>query len=61
VIRRITFGLKIRPTMQYGVMTYAMPPHSTGASTTVTMTDGGSNYPLEFGVTETQPLPIAPP
>ncbi|MDQ2859035.1 MAG: hypothetical protein M3R53_10345 [Candidatus Eremiobacteraeota bacterium] len=51
----------VRVPQQYGIMTYEMPPHSTGASTTDTMTDGGSNYPLEFGVTDTQPLPVAPP
>ena len=45
----------------YWLTTYQLPPHSTGASTTVTMTDGGSFYPLEFGVTETQPLPYTPP
>ena len=45
----------------YGVMTYRLPPHSTGASTTVTMTDGGSSYPLEFGVTEERPFPYIPP
>lgn len=44
----------------YGVMTYDLAPHSTGATTTVTMTDGGSYYPLEFGVTDAQPLPYAP-
>jgi len=45
----------------YGVMTYNLPPHSTGSSTIVTMTDGGSFYPLEFGITETPPLPTTPP
>jgi hypothetical protein len=25
------------------------------------MTDGGSNYPLEFGMTESLPLPNTPP
>ena len=45
----------------YWLTTYEMPPHSTGASTTVTMTDGGSFYPVEFGVTDTQPLPYTPP
>ncbi len=35
----------------YGEMTYALPPHSNGASTIVTTTDGGSFNPLEFGIT----------
>ncbi len=46
---------------QYRVMTYQLPPQSKGASTTITMTDGGSFYPLEFGVTATPPLPTTPP
>lgn len=45
----------------YWFMTYLLPPHATGASTTLTMTDGGSYYPIEFGMTETRPLPITPP
>lgn len=45
----------------YWLATYQLPPHSTGASTTVTMTDGGSFYPLEFGVTVNQPQPYTPP
>ncbi|HEY0381335.1 MAG TPA: hypothetical protein VGC72_03970 [Candidatus Elarobacter sp.] len=45
----------------YWITTYQLLPHSTGATTTVTMTDGGSFYPVEFGVTETQPLPYTPP
>ncbi|MBD5656201.1 MAG: hypothetical protein IAI50_13640 [Candidatus Eremiobacteraeota bacterium] len=51
----------VRLPRAYGVMTYQLPPHSTGATTTETMTDGGSSYPLEFGVTEDQPFPYAPP
>lgn len=46
---------------QYKVMTYTLPAGSKGASTTITMTDGGSFYPLEFGVTATPPLPTTPP
>jgi hypothetical protein len=45
---------------RYGIMTYQLPPHSSGASTIVTMTDGGSFYPLELGITETPPLPDTP-
>jgi hypothetical protein len=45
----------------YWFMTYQLPPHFVGASTTRTMTDGGSSYPVEFGTTETPPVPITPP
>jgi hypothetical protein len=51
----------VRLPQPYWITTYQLPPHSTGASTTVTMTDGGSFYPVEFGVTETQPQPYTPP
>jgi hypothetical protein len=44
----------------YWLTTYQLPPHSTSASTTLTMTDGGSFYPLEFGVTDARPLPYTP-
>jgi hypothetical protein len=45
----------------YRIATYQLPPQTTGATTTVTMTDGGSFYPLEFGVTDAQTLPTTPP
>lgn len=45
----------------YWLMTYLLPPRTTAASTTLTMTDGGSYYPIEFGMTETQPFPFTPP
>ncbi len=51
----------VRLPQPYGIMTYQLPPHSTGASTIVTMTDGGSFYPLEFGLTDAPPLPVTPP
>jgi hypothetical protein len=47
--------------LPYLVASYQLPPHTTGASTTLTMTDGGSFYPVEFGVTETPPNPYTPP
>jgi len=50
----------VRAAEPYTVMTYDLAPHSTGTTSTVTMTDGGSYYPLEFGVTETQPQPNTP-
>ncbi len=51
----------VRLPQPYWITTYQLPAHSSGSSTTVTMTDGGSFYPLEFGVTDTQPLPYTPP
>jgi hypothetical protein len=50
----------VRTAQPYSVMTYELAPHSTGATTTITMTDGGSFYPLEFGVTDVQPAPYTP-
>jgi hypothetical protein len=44
----------------YWFTTYQLAAHTTGASTTLTMTDGGSYYPLEFGATETPPVPVTP-
>ena len=46
----------VRVPQPYLIATYQLVPHSTGASTTVTMTDGGSFYPVEFGVTDTPPV-----
>ncbi len=51
----------VRVAQPYLVATYRLPAQSTGASHTLTMTDGGSFYPLEFGVTDVMPLPNAPP
>jgi len=45
----------------YWLTTYQLPPLSKTASTTLTMTDGGSFYPIEFGVTATQPASYTPP
>ena len=50
----------VRVPQPYWLTTYQLPAHSTGASTTLTMTDGGSFYPLEFGVTDAQPSPYTP-
>jgi hypothetical protein len=51
----------VRLPQPYWLTTYQLAPHSTGASTTLTMTDGGSFYPLELGVTATPPVPYTPP
>jgi len=50
----------VRVPKPYWIATYQVPPHTTGATTTVTMTDGGSFYPIEFGVTNAQPAPVTP-
>jgi hypothetical protein len=51
----------VRLPQPYWVTTYALPPRFTGLSTILTMTDGGSFYPLELGATATQPLTYTPP
>jgi hypothetical protein len=51
----------VRLAQPYWFMTYQLAPHSTSASTTLTMPDGGSFYPLEFGVSGTMPFPYTPP
>ncbi|GAC1413780.1 MAG: hypothetical protein NVSMB64_24060 [Candidatus Velthaea sp.] len=51
----------VRLHQPYWLTSYQLPPHSSGASTTVTMTDGGSFYPLEVGATETLPQVYTPP
>jgi hypothetical protein len=50
----------VRLEQPYYVATYQLPPHSTSASTTVTMTDGGSFYPIEYGVTDAAPESFTP-
>lgn len=46
---------------RYLIKAYTMPAQQQAASTVVTMTDGGSSYPLEIGITTTPPLPTTPP
>lgn len=40
---------------------FSLPPGSRSQITLQTMTDGGSNYPLEVGLTATPPQPVTPP
>ena len=40
---------------------FAVSPSSTAQLVVQTMTDGGSNYPLEVGLTATPPIPTTPP
>ena len=51
----------VRLQQPYWVSTYQLAAHSSGLSTTVTMTDGGSYYPIELGVMDTPPAPYTPP
>jgi hypothetical protein len=51
----------VRVPQRYQVMAYTMPPQQQAASTVITMTEGGSNYPIEIGMTSTAPLPAVPP
>lgn len=46
---------------RYLIATYEIPAHQRLVSTVLTMADGGSNFPLEVGVTQTPPLPATPP
>lgn len=40
---------------------FALQPHASYRVTVQTMTDGGSSYPLEVGMTGTPPIPSTPP
>ncbi|MEO6913514.1 MAG: hypothetical protein ABI182_05780 [Candidatus Baltobacteraceae bacterium] len=51
---------RVQDHYQIGVP-YQLAPGATQSSTVLTMTDGGSNYPLEVGVTTTPPQPTTPP
>ena len=51
----------MREPVPYQIAAYTLPPHTTSRARLQTMTDGGSLYPAEIGVTATQPQPSAPP
>ena len=51
----------VRVPQRYLITMYQMPPQWHAASTITTMADGGSNYPLEIGITTTEPIPTTPP
>ena len=51
--------VKVR-THRYLVRAFAVAPHSTTTVTGSYMTDGGSTYPLVFGLTATPPLNVPP-
>jgi hypothetical protein len=50
-----------RVPQRYEIVHYEVAPHSQLVSNVVTMTDGGSSYPLEIGLTQTAPYPFTPP
>ncbi|HEY5340489.1 MAG TPA: hypothetical protein VIK27_05625, partial [Candidatus Aquilonibacter sp.] len=49
------------PAVRYAIAAFALAPESRYQLTVDTMTDGGSNYPVEVGLTTTPPQPKAPP
>jgi hypothetical protein len=51
----------VRTPTPYQVTSFELQPGQTVHATVQTMTDGGSFYPAEIGVTATPPQPIAPP
>lgn len=51
----------VRTPVPYQVAAYALAPNQTYRVVVQTMTDGGSNYPAELGITGTAPQPTAPP
>lgn len=50
----------VRVPNDYFIAGYALAPHATGTLDVLTMTDGGSSYPLQIGVRMPAPLPEAP-
>jgi hypothetical protein len=50
-----------RLSQRYQIASYQLGPGSAASLRVLSMTDGGSNYPLEVGVTTTPPLPTTPP
>ena len=51
----------VRVPQRYLVGSLTLAPRTTAAYDVVTMTDGGSNYPLEVGLTATPPTATTPP
>jgi len=51
----------VRRPVPYQVAAIALAPNAQRTSTVLTMTDGGSFFPVEIGVTATPPIPQAPP
>jgi hypothetical protein len=51
----------MREPVPYEIAAYTLGPHTSGRVQLETMTDGGSFYPVEIGVTAAAPQPSAPP
>jgi hypothetical protein len=51
----------VRQPLPYEVAPFTLTPGQTSHVRVQTMTDGGSNYPVQVGVTATPPQPSAPP
>ncbi len=51
----------VRVPQRYEIAAYDLAPGSSVATSILTMTDGGSGYPLEIGITATPPLSQTPP
>ena len=51
----------VRVATPYQITSFALAPGQTYRTTVRTMTDGGSFYPAQIGVTATPPQPSAPP
>ena len=51
----------VRRSIPYQIAAYTLPPGQRYRLVVQTMTDGGSNYPIEVGVSAIAPQPSAPP
>lgn len=51
----------VRAPMPYQITSFELAPGQTYSTAVQTMTDGGSFYPVQVGVTATPPQPTAPP
>jgi hypothetical protein len=51
----------VRQPVPYQISAFTLAPRQTSRAVVQTMTDGGSFYPVEIGVTGTPPQPSAPP
>jgi hypothetical protein len=51
----------VRRSVPYQVASFSLAPNEQTTANVLTMTDGGSFFPVEIGVSATPPLPQAPP
>lgn len=58
--RLVEMGCVRVNTARYQIAAFALQPNQRYQLNVQTMTDGGSNYPLEVGLTSTPPLPTVP-